>query len=93
MELYGRYKERWLQIELSYRGIYIRYRKKDRIIEPYKLFFISEKNNMDFGPILEYLSILTQVEAMIIARVYMHVQVKRARGHQYFYKRHMVNFS
>ena len=59
MKLYGRYKERWLQMELSYRGIYIRCRKKDRIIEPYKPFFISEENNMDFSPILEYLPILT----------------------------------
>ena len=59
MELYGRYKERWLQIELSYRGIYIRYRKKNRIIEPHKPFFINEKNNIDPSSILEHLFILT----------------------------------
>ena len=73
MELYGRYKKRWLQIELNYKGIYARCRKKDRIIESYKLFFISEENNMDFGLILEYLSILTQIEAMIITRAYIYI--------------------
>ena len=59
MELYGRCKERWLQIKLNYRKIYVRYRKKDKIIEPYKPFFMSEKNNMDSSPIPEYLPILT----------------------------------
>ena len=59
MELCGRYKKRWLQIELNYKRIYIRCRKNDRIIEPYEFFFISEKNNIDSSPILEYLPILT----------------------------------
>ena len=59
MELYERYKKRWLQIELNYRGIYTRYRKKDRTIELHKPFFISEKNNIDSSPIPEHLPILT----------------------------------
>ena len=54
---------------------------------------MSEKNNMDFSPILKHLPILTQIEAIIIARAYIYIQVKRVRGHQYFYKRYVVNFS
>ena len=46
-------------MKLSYKGICARYRKKDRIIELYKPFFISEENNMDSDLILEYLPILT----------------------------------
>ena len=60
-------------MKLSYKRIYTRCRKKDRIIEPHKPFFISEKNNMNLSPISEYLPILTQVEAMIIARAYMYI--------------------
>ena len=59
MELYGRYKERWFQMELNYRKIYIRCRKKDRIIELYKPFLINEENNIDPSLILKYLPILT----------------------------------
>ena len=73
MELYGRYKERWLQIKLSYKEIYTRYRKKDRIIEPREPFFMSEENNMDPNPILEYLPTLTQIKAMIIARAHIYI--------------------
>ena len=93
MELYGRYKERWLQIELNYKGIYIRCRKKDRTIEPYKPFFISEENNINLSFILEHLLILTQVKIIIIIRAYIYIQVKRARGHQYFYKKYVISFS
>ena len=73
MELYERYKKRWLQIELNYKRICFRYRKKDRTIEPYKSFFMSEKNNMDFSSIPKYLSILTQIEAMMITRAYIYI--------------------
>ena len=59
MELCGRYKERWLQMELNYRGIYIQCRKKDRTIEPHEPFFMSEENNIDPSPIPEHLPILT----------------------------------
>ena len=34
---------------------------------------MSEENNMDSGPVLEHLSILTQVEIMMIARAYMYI--------------------
>ena len=80
-------------MELSYKGIYTRYRKKDRTIEPHKPFFMSEENNIDPGFILEHLPTLTQVEAIIITRAHIYVQVKRTRGHQYFYKEHIISFS
>ena len=46
-------------MKLNYREIYIRYRKKDRTIEPHKPFFMSEENNIDSNFISEYLPTLT----------------------------------
>ena len=34
---------------------------------------MSEKNNMDFNPISEYLPTLTQIEAIMITRAYIHI--------------------
>ena len=39
----------------------------------YKPFFMSEENNMDFSPILKQLLILTQIEVIIIIRVYIYI--------------------
>ena len=51
----------------------------------------SKWNNMDPGAQPNVLSILTQVEEMIIARVSPILQVKNAHGGQYKYSGHTTN--
>ena len=46
-------------------------------------FLFSDANNMDLGAMPEHLPILTEVEEMIIAHIYVHLQVARVRGQQY----------
>ena len=40
----------------------------------------SESNELNPGPIPSFLPILTAVEELLIARVYIHLQVVRVRG-------------
>ena len=40
----------------------------------------SESNGLDLGPIPSFLPILTAVEELLIARVYVYLQVVRIRG-------------
>ena len=40
----------------------------------------SNSNGLDLGPIPSFLPILTAVEELLIARVYIHLQVVRVRG-------------
>lgn len=47
---------------------------------------------MDPGELPAVLFKLSQMEELLIARVHMHVQVKRVRGYQYQYTGHMVSF-
>jgi hypothetical protein len=47
---------------------------------------------MDPGEVPSWLPILTQMEEMLIARVHVHLLVKRFRGHQYQYSGHCVSF-
>ena len=42
-----------------------------------KPFLFSDANNIDPGAVPEYLSTLTKVEEIMIARVYIHLQVAR----------------
>ena len=39
-----------------------------------------ESNRLDLGPVPGFLPILTAVEELLIARVYVHLQVMRVRG-------------
>ena len=39
-----------------------------------------ESNGLDLGPVASFLPILTAVEELLIARVYIHLQVVRVRG-------------
>ncbi len=55
-------------------------------------FLMSTDNEMDPGPILDYLPELTQIEEMIIARSHVQMIVFRYRGHQYHYSGHCVSF-
>jgi hypothetical protein len=50
-------------------------------------FFFSRENALDFGEVPSFLSHLSQVEEMLIARV--HVQY---RGQQFKYRGHIINF-
>ena len=43
-------------------------------------FLFSDTNELNLGSIPEHLPILTSVEEMLIARVYVHLQVVRVRG-------------
>ena len=45
-----------------------------------KPFLFSNANNIDLGTIPKYLPTLTKVEEIIIARVYIHLQVARVCG-------------
>ena len=53
---------------------------------------MSEKNNIDPNFIPKHLPTLTQVKVIMITRVYIYIQIKRTRSHQYFYKKHIINF-
>ena len=45
-----------------------------------KPFLFSNANNIDLGTIPKYLPTLTKVEEIMIARVYIHLQVARVCG-------------
>jgi hypothetical protein len=55
-------------------------------------FLISAENNMDPGTVPGYLSELTQVKEIVIARAHVQMLVKRVCGHQYQYTGHCVTF-
>ena len=79
------YNERWFQIHLATQGDNIGVCKaciRDANSLKYlsKPFLFSDTNNMDPGTIPEYLPTLTEVEEMMIAYIYVHLQVARVRG-------------
>jgi Domain of unknown function (DUF6570) len=53
----------------------------------------SDTNYMNPGPIPIHLPALSEVEEMLIARVHVHQQIARVRGHQYQYTGHVVCFA
>jgi hypothetical protein len=70
-----------LAIESNNIGIYKVYIKdadslKDITLSP----LFSKSNRLNLGPILGFLPILTAVEKLLIARVYVYLQVVRIRG-------------
>jgi hypothetical protein len=52
----------------------------------------SKSNEFDLGPIPSFLPILTAVEELLIARVYVYLQVVRVRGQQHRYTSHVCYF-
>ena len=52
-----------------------------------------ESNGLNLGPVPSFLPILTAVEELLIARVYVHLQVVRIRGQQHRYTGHVCYFS
>jgi hypothetical protein len=61
---------------------------KDLTLPP----LFSKSNGLNLGPVPSFLSILTIVEELLIARVYVHLQVVRIRGQQNCYTSHICYF-
>ena len=61
---------------------------KDPTLSP----LFSESNGLDLGPIPGFLFILTAIEELLIARVYIHLQVVRVHGQQHRYTGHVCCF-
>jgi ATP-dependent DNA helicase PIF1 len=61
---------------------------KDPTLPP----LFGESNGLDPGPVPGFLPILTAVEELLIARVYVHLQVVRVRGQQHRYTGHVCCF-
>ena len=53
----------------------------------------STKNNMDPGEVFEELQNLTEIEKMLIIRVFLMISVYRLWGGQYEYHENVINFS
>ena len=49
-------------------------------------------NGLDLGPIPSFLPTFTAVEELLIARVYIYLQVVRVRGQQHCYTGHICCF-
>ena len=85
METCSCYKERWFQISLATEGnnigVYKACIKDANSLKNLTLpSLFSESNGLNSGPIPGFLPILTAVEELLIARVYVHLQVMRVRG-------------
>ena len=53
---------------------------------------LGESNGLNLGPVPSFLPILTAVEELLIARVYIYLQVVRVRGQQHRYTGHVCCF-
>jgi len=62
---------------------------KDLTLSP----LFSKSNRLNLGPIPSFLPILTAVEELLIARVYVYLQVVRIRGQQHRYTGYVCYFS
>jgi hypothetical protein len=85
IETCSRYKERWFQIGLATEGDNIGVCKAcikdtDGLNNPTLPSLFSKSNGLDLGPIPSFLPILTTVEELLIARVYVYLQVMRICG-------------
>src|ERR1700722_5502351 len=90
-------KKRWFQMGLATEGGNIGVYKacikdadslKNLTLPP----LFGERNRLNLGPIPGFLPILTAVEELLIARVYVHLQVVRVRGQQHRYTGHVCYF-
>jgi len=53
---------------------------KDALKNPTLSPLFGESNGLDLGPVPGFLPILTAVEELLIARIYVYLQVVRVRG-------------
>jgi len=82
-----------LAIEGNNIGVYKAYIKDaDSLKDPTLPPLFGESNGLNLGPVPSFLSILTAVEELLIARVYVHLQVVRVRGQQHRYTGHVCCF-
>jgi len=98
METCSRCNVRWFQMGLATQGDDIGVCKpciKDAksLNNPTLPLLFSDANELDPGLVPEDLPILTGVEEIMIARVYVHLQVIRVRGQQHRYTGHVCSFS
>ena len=61
---------------------------KDLTLPP----LFGKSNGLNLGPVLSFLPILTAVEELLIAYVYVYLQVVRIRGQQHRYTSHICYF-
>ena len=91
MEYCHRCREQWFDMCLK-DGICKRCISRDKIRRPDEPYFFSHENRLDFGVVPAHLPQLTQVEEMLIARVYVFVNIMQIRGQQHLYRGHVVHF-
>ncbi|KPM39851.1 hypothetical protein AK830_g6688 [Neonectria ditissima] len=91
MEYCPRCHKKWFDMEMR-NGICSSCYRHDNGQPPEVPNFFSADNALELGDVLAHLPTLTQVEEMLIARVYVHVQVFQYRGQQYKYRGHVINF-
>jgi len=61
---------------------------KDLALSP----LFGESNGLNLGPVPGFLPILTAVEELLITHVYIHLQVIRVHGQQYYYTSYIYCF-
>ena len=97
IETCSRCKEQWFQMGLATEGDNIGVCKaciKDANSLKYPTLpsLFGESNGLDPGPVPGFLPILTAVEELLIARVYVHLQVVHVRGQQHCYTGYVCCF-
>jgi hypothetical protein len=85
IETYSHCKEQWFQIGLATegdnKGVYKACIKDTNSLEdPTLPFLFGESNRLDPEPISSFLPILTAVKELLIARVYIYLQVMHIYG-------------
>ena len=98
IETYSRCKKQWFQMGLAIEGnsigIYKAYTKDADSLKDLALpSLFSESNKLNLGPIPSFLPILTAVEELLIAHVYIYLQVMCIRGQQHCYTGYVYYFS
>ena len=91
------YKEWWFQIGLAIEGnnigIYKAYIKDvNSLKDPTLPSLFGKSNRLNLGPIPGFLPILTTVEELLIACIYIYLQVVYIRGQQYYYTGYICCF-
>jgi hypothetical protein len=97
MEICRRCKERWFQMGVATEGDDIGVckaciRDADRFKDLALPSLFGKGNELDPGPVPSFLPTLTAVEELLIACIYIHLQVVHIRGQQYRYTGHVCCF-
>ena len=74
-------------------GVYKAYIKDTNSLKDLTLpSLFSNSNRLNLGPVPGFLFILTAVEELLIARIYVYLQVMRVRGQQHRYTNYVCCF-